>query len=72
MEDSKSEHSFEEDMEIEDEKLNYLSTNIMYQPNINVSDVHLEEVTHNIIEKRVDFIAKNQYTGGFHQQKWDS
>lgn len=42
---SESEKSWESGSEEEVKKINYLSTNLIYNPNINVSNVKIEEIT---------------------------
>lgn len=49
-EESKSEHSFEDKIDAEDDIiLDYHSTNLITRPNIYVSDVHLETVSLNTL-----------------------
>jgi hypothetical protein len=44
-EESKSEYSFDFELDHGIHKHDYMSTNLVYQPNINVSDVTIEEIT---------------------------
>jgi hypothetical protein len=46
LDDDKSVNSWEFEFDTEDFKLDYVSTNLISRANINVSDVHIEEITH--------------------------
>ena len=57
-EESKIEYSFDYELEHRSHKNDYMSTNLIYQPNIFVCDVSIEEVrTHSIIAN-VDHISQ--------------
>ena len=58
LEESKSQYSYDFDFDQRCHKLDYLSTNLIYQPNIYVNDVQIEEVNLLNIKHRVDHISK--------------